>query len=735
MNKGFTIENGVLISYSGTDREIAVPEYVTEIGRGAFHDQVTLTAVRLPQGLRVIGEFAFSGCTGLREIQLPEGVEEIGNCAFAICHQLTSLPLPKSLKKMGSAVFQDCVNLTELPVAKGNSAFRWENGLLLRRREVLCCPRRQTGSVSVPDGVTKIASLAFANCGGVTEILLPDSVTAIGGSAFAQCKALRRLRLPQGIQKIGSGMASGCAALTEIKLPESLTDIGENTFYQTGLTSITIPAGVTIVRRRAFAGCQALREVTILGDAELTYETFAHSGVEILRLCAGKVVPSTFDGCDRLTTVIAEGASFASLPKGPVKNGAILTLVRRISDSEEDFPDQEEGLRYLRAHRRSLFPLAIAHPELLRLLFIQGMLTKKDFPPLLAEAEKQDNSAAKAAVLEYQDRAGGPVDPFEELEREMAKADRIVAYIEKNGTLPVSELKKIWSYRKERDGTLTITSYKGTDTDITVPDVIGKSPVTGIEGAFGTTSLGLSEERIKVRRSIRHVTLPQGLKRIGDGSFYSCASLVDLKIPENVSTIGISAFARCVKLKHLTLPETVKEIDEGAFIGCTGLISFTLPSKIRKIPRYAFRECRGLKEITFPDHLEEIGFLAFCACTSLNRIDLPSSLQVLDMGAFQECTALREVILPPGLTEIGPTAFSNCTALRQITIPKGVARIHNSAFYKCRSLQDIRIPRSVSFIGQKAFDLCPDLTIHAPARSAAAQYAREHFVKFLPTED
>lgn len=44
----------------------------------------------------------------------------------------------------------------------------------------------------------------------------------------------------------------------------------------------------------------------------------------------------------------------------------------------------------------------------------------------------------------------------------------------------VAELKKVWGYEKREDGTMIITRYKGTNTEIDVPEKIGNSVVTAI---------------------------------------------------------------------------------------------------------------------------------------------------------------------------------------------------------------------------------------------------------------
>ena len=476
--------------------------------------------------------------------------------------------------------------------------------------------------------------------------------------------------------------------------------------------------------------CRDLREVTVAGDTELTYEVFARSGVETLRLQKGKLVSSTFEGCDRLTTVYAQ-QSLAALPKGEVKDAAIMTAVRRITSGEER---NEEVLRYIKNQRRHLFPMAVREPELLRFMAAEGMLTGKDYPLLLAEAEAQQNTAAKAAILEYQNRAGGPPDPFEEMEEEYKKAERIAAYIEKNGTLPVSELKKIWSWRREADGSTTITSYKGEESEVTIPDVIGKSPVTAIEGTFGLYTAA-SEKYMAIRRALRRVTLPKGLKRIGAYSFSGCGQLQSIQIPEGVTEIGERAFQGCKSLRRLVLPAPVREIGSHAFAGCAGLTAFTVPEGVAVLPDYAFNECRKLSDITLPASLREIGMGAFDKCTVLRSIVLPDTVAVMGSGVFRDCSALIRVILPAALRSLPHYTFCSCSALRWLTVPEGVAGIYGFVFYNCRSLERVTLPRSVTEIADNAFEHNTPAAIQAPLGSAAEAYAKKYGIKFIPMEE
>ena len=65
----------------------------------------------------------------------------------------------------------------------------------------------------------------------------------LGTHAFYGCRGLTSLTLPSGLTSIGSLAFTGCSGLTSLSLPSGLTSIGDGTFYGcSGLTSIYVYA-------------------------------------------------------------------------------------------------------------------------------------------------------------------------------------------------------------------------------------------------------------------------------------------------------------------------------------------------------------------------------------------------------------------------------------------------------------------------------------------------------------
>lgn len=122
----------------------------------------------------------------------------------------------------------------------------------------------------------------------------------------------------------------------------------------------------------------------------------------------------------------------------------------------------------------------------------------------------------------------------------------------------VSELKKIWSYEKLEDGTLSIKSYKGNQSVVIVPKKIGGAAVTEIGAkAFSPHNSRISEERTLFRlNKIEKVILPDGLRLIELEAFYGCEALKEIEIPNSVKKIKYNALVNC-GLEHIVIPEGV----------------------------------------------------------------------------------------------------------------------------------------------------------------------------------
>ena len=130
----------------------------------------------------------------------------------------------------------------------------------------------------------------------------------IGDYAFEGCSGLTSLTLPAGITSIGNYAFKGCSGLTSLTLPAGITYIGYEAFRGcSGLTSLTLPAGITEIRDYTFEGCSGLTSLTLpAGITSIgSYAFKGCSGLTSLTLPDGitEIGTSAFEGCSGLTSL------------------------------------------------------------------------------------------------------------------------------------------------------------------------------------------------------------------------------------------------------------------------------------------------------------------------------------------------------------------------------------------------------------------------------------------------
>ena len=116
----------------------------------------------------------------------------------------------------------------------------------------------------------------------IRSVTIAEGFTAFD-RMFKGCTGLTSVTLPKGITKIGEEMFSGCKSLTSVTIPDSVTEIGKEAFEDTGIKELVIPGSVTK-----------------LGD-----RLFSYSAIERITLPAGlKEIPfGMFVGCNNLKSI------------------------------------------------------------------------------------------------------------------------------------------------------------------------------------------------------------------------------------------------------------------------------------------------------------------------------------------------------------------------------------------------------------------------------------------------
>ena len=157
-----SIESSAFSGCSGLT-SITIPDSVTSIGSFAFYGCSGLTSITIPNSVISIGESVFRGCSGLTSITIPDSVTSIGSFAFYGCSGLTSITIPNSVISIGESVFRGCSGLTSITIPDsvtsiGSSAFYGCSKLT---------------SITIPNSVTSIGGSVFRNCTSLENLTIP----------------------------------------------------------------------------------------------------------------------------------------------------------------------------------------------------------------------------------------------------------------------------------------------------------------------------------------------------------------------------------------------------------------------------------------------------------------------------------------------------------------------------------------------------------------------------------
>lgn len=129
LDNNYTIEDGILKSFKGENKNVVIPNEVRIIGNGAFAFK-SIESIIIPEGVTDIEFEAFYRCSNLKSVSLPQSLKFIGERAFSHC-ALESLTIPQGVSLIKSDAFECCDNLNTIKVDKSNPYFESRNNCLL----------------------------------------------------------------------------------------------------------------------------------------------------------------------------------------------------------------------------------------------------------------------------------------------------------------------------------------------------------------------------------------------------------------------------------------------------------------------------------------------------------------------------------------------------------------------------------------------------------------------------
>ena len=165
------------------------------------------------------------------------------------------------------------------------------------------------------------------------------------------------------------------------------------------------------------------------------------------------------------------------------------------------------------------------------------------------------------------------------------------------------------------------------------------------------------------------------LKTISDAVFQNCVKLQNFTLPSSLETIGNYAFQGCAGIEQLVFEagSKLKTISDRAFRDCSKLTKLSIPSSVTNIGSYVFSGCSSLKELVLEDGSEDLTF-----GYSSNGIFLDSPIETFHLG--------RNLIL--NSSEYSYSQI-NGSALYNVEISNSVTKVPARLFYGCDYISQI----------------------------------------------
>ena len=279
---------------------LTIPNTITQIKDYTFYNLTSLEVLSL-NNVTSIGVSAFNGCTGLNMVNVPTTLTTIGNEAFANCKNSYGVYI-SDITAWCNIAF---ASATSNPLFCGHNLFL--NNIqqtsielpgisTIKKYSFAGCG---ASSIIFPDTITKIEEGAFNNCKNITILDLKNNLTTIEANAFSGDSALTTVNIPSSVTQIKNGAFSDCSSLNRVNITDinkwvaisfengtanplncahnlylnnaqitdipalTATQIKQYVFYGLGLTSITIPDGITSIGKYCFASNNNLRDVHI----------------------------------------------------------------------------------------------------------------------------------------------------------------------------------------------------------------------------------------------------------------------------------------------------------------------------------------------------------------------------------------------------------------------------------------------------------------------------------------
>lgn len=259
----FIVDEGsaIITGYLGCDEDLVIPDElggcpVVSIANNAFSSQKysgtsQLRTVTFPDTVTYIGIGAFQGRSKLERIIFsPDSqLREIDNSAFYDCPSLTDVQLPGQVERIGHEAFGYCTSLTSFHIPASVTQ--------MEVNPFPCCKALTSITVDPANEYFTIADNMLIDK-QPREIIQDDPSTVKTGLicllSYPCGLTEAQVTVPEGVTEIRKKAFFWCEPLQNVNLPQSLQAIGMSAFYGcTSLTHVNLPASITHITSDPFS--------------------------------------------------------------------------------------------------------------------------------------------------------------------------------------------------------------------------------------------------------------------------------------------------------------------------------------------------------------------------------------------------------------------------------------------------------------------------------------------------
>ena len=356
----------------------------------------------------------------------------------------------------------------------------------------------------------------------IKHVVIGEGITGIGFRVFDRHYYLKDVVIPSSLTSIGEYAFEYCYSLRSIDISR-ITSLGNYAFYNSGLHSVTIPDGITVIPSRAFMHCESLAEV-IFHDKVTEIERYA------------------FDDCSKLTSV--------QLPNSlKILGESAFEDCRNLKDIR--FNDGLEVIGYA-AVRNCPALESIVIPDSVKQLggcVFNGCTNLKSIHFGAGISSFNATSLQNTpSLLTY---TVSPANTYLE----------VYHY-----GLYIKQTRELISVARAYEGPFTVK--EGTVSIGYCACDAGKITSLSIPNSVKTIGLRAFDQCV----NLQNIDLGEGVETFKDSVFQGCA-VTELVIPASVKKIGYGVFNFCTSLKKVTF-EGLPPESEAAFYGTADVVAY-----------------------------------------------------------------------------------------------------------------------------------------------------------------